>query len=330
MAKLIEKTTVQLVSALEDHLYLLSRTLRDLAEGDAGHMRQLATQLRALICKSSGLPGLLWRMCEELNVDDSVQIRSAEGINIEHPLTQGLQFAFVSTRADGSGPADVPLAPISLKHYIQGHEAFFIDGESISHEHLINRLANETGTAHEADGISRSIAKLNSFSVGDIQAYFAVVNEDAVLTLEVGERIVEKATEQGFLRRRPVARHVSGSKIELTKFSFKPDVPVISLNDAKGTIFFELEVPNLPSSKRLEHGVLFPTFTQGRAIVNTLITRRRKLQVSTTGLPLPYFSFECPLPEPLSNKLMIGISWNEDSVKAYVNGNQVAGPRAAA
>lgn len=74
MAKLVPKSSDQILSALEDHLYLLQRTLADLAAGDTAHLRQLAAQLRALVCTSSGMPGLLWRLRDELNVNDGVTL----------------------------------------------------------------------------------------------------------------------------------------------------------------------------------------------------------------------------------------------------------------
>jgi hypothetical protein len=327
MAKYVEKTRVQLISALEDHLYLLSRTLKDLGEGDGGQMRQLSTQLRGLIGASSGVTGLLWRLCDELGVDDTVEIRALGGIESNAPITKGLRYAFLATSSDGSTPLDIPPVPTSLRRHIQEAEAFFVDGESISHEYLIGRLANETGTAHELDRVSKSMAKLNSLLIGDIQAYFHVINYDAVLTLEVGERIIQKAVGQGYVRRRPISSYAPNSKIEFTEFEFKPDVPVLPLNGAQGSIVLGLEVPKLPNSKRLEAEILFPVFTQGTVQVDARITRRRKLQVLTTGLPLPYFGFDASLPEKPSGKLMIGISWSNDFVKAYVNGVQVAGPR---
>lgn len=204
MAKLVPKSSDQLLSALEDHLYLLQRTLGDLASGDAAHLRQLAAQLRALVCTSSGMPGLLWRLRDEININDGVSIRYPGKIDANNPITRGMLFGAAPVRADGSGSSAIPQETWSLHEHIHVHEAAFVDGLSITHEHLISRLANETGVAHEAHGVSKEIAKLNSVRFGDVQSYFSVLEEDARLVLEVGERIISAAISQGYsIRRAP-------------------------------------------------------------------------------------------------------------------------------
>jgi hypothetical protein len=56
---------------LESELYLVRRDLEGLAQ-DSAPFKSLATQLRALVCLSSGTEGLLWRLADELKVPDHV------------------------------------------------------------------------------------------------------------------------------------------------------------------------------------------------------------------------------------------------------------------
>lgn len=325
MAKLVPKSSDQLLSALEDHLYLLQRTLADLAKGDAAHLRQLAAQLRALVCTSSGMPGLLWRLRDELNADDGVSIRYPGRIDTSNPITRGMLFGGAPVRADGSGPSAIPLERWSLHDHIHVHEAAFVDGFSITHEHLISRLANETGIAHEAHGVSREIAKLNSVRVGDVQPYFSVLDEDARLVLEVGERIVSAAISQGYRRRRSPSSAKETPSVQQTRFNTPFDVPTQFANLEEGTVLVALQVPERAKAEGRIDPVRFPAFTQGHIQVNVELTRRRRVRVQTCGLPLPYFGFEFPLPELKDDTLAIVIAWKGLRAKAFAAGVQVAG-----
>lgn len=326
MAKLIEKSKEQLLSALEDHLYLVSRTLADLASGDAAYMRQLVAQLRALVCKSSGLPGLLWRLSDEFAIDDTVFIRYPGKVDLSNPITKGLYFVSASVRADGIGPAAIPIRKISFREYIQQHEALFIDGESISHEYLISRLANETGVAHEADGVSRSIAKLNAMLVGDVQSYFSVVDSDARLTLEIGERVIQTASLHGYKRQRSTSVQPPETDLQNTRFQFTPDVPVIPAQAKEGSILVVLDLSNVPKAGKLEKEIFFPSSTHGVISISAKVTRRRRVRVSTFGLALRDFGFEFSLPESLPDSLAICIVWKGIYIKGFAGGMQVAGP----
>lgn len=325
MAKLLPKSPDQMLSALEDHLYLLQRTLADLASGDAAHLRQLSAQLRTLVCTSSGMPGLLWRLRDELNVNDSVSIRYPGKIDTNNPVTRGMLFGAAPVRADGSGLSAISPETWSLHEHIHLHEAAFVDGFSITHEHLISRLANETGVAHEAQGVSKEIAKLNSVRFGDVQPYFSVLDEDARLVLEVGERITSAATSQGYCRRRPPSLAIDIPSIEQTRFSTHLDVPTDFKKLDEGTVLVALQVPESAKVEGRIEPVRYPPFTQGHVRVNVEIDRKRRVRVQTIGLPLPYFGFEFSLPELKDDTLAIVISWKGLSTKAFAAGVQVAG-----
>ena len=326
MAKLVPKSSDQMLSALEDHLYLLRRTLADLATGDAAHLRQLAAQLRALVCTSRGMPGLLWRLRDELNVNDGVSIRYPGKIDTNNPITRGMLFGAAPVRADGSGPSAISPEAWSLHEHIHVHEAAFVDGFSITHEHLISRLANETGTAHEAHGVSKEIAKLNSVRFGDVQPYFSMLDEDARLALQVGERIISAATNQGYSRRRPPALANDIPSIQQTRFNTQLDVPTHFAKLDEGTVLVALHVPGSGKVEDRFEPVRFPPFTQGHVRVEIELTRKRRVRVRTSGLPLPYFGFEFPLPELEDDTLAIVIAWRGLKTKAFAAGTQVAGP----
>ena len=326
MAKLVPKSSDQMLSALEDHLYLLQRTLSDLASGEAAHLRQLAAQLRALVCTSSGMPGLLWRLRDEINVSDGVIIRYPGKIDTSNPITRGMLSGVAHVRADGSGPSAIPQQTWSLYEHLHLHEAAFVDGFSITHEHLISRLANETGVAHEAHGVSKEIAKLNSVRIGDVQPYFSILDEDARLVLEVGARILSSALSQGYRRRRAPSLARDIPSIQQTRFRTQLDLPTHFTKLDEGTVLVALHVPECAKIEGRIDPVRFPPFTQGHVQVNVELTRRRRVRVQTCGLPLPYFGFEFPLPALKDDTLAIVIAWKGLKAKAFAAGIQVAGP----
>jgi hypothetical protein len=325
MAKLIPKSRLQLVNALEHDLYLLSRTLGDLSLGDAAFLRLLAGQLRSLICTTSGLTGLLWRVCDEFDVSDTVQIRYAGKVDKSNPLARGMYYCSAIFSTGGNGPDAVPLANHSLKEHIREHEAAYIDGVSLSHEDLITELGSRMGVGHEAPGVSRELAKLNSVLIGNVQPYFHILEADALLTLEVGERAIQSAIAQKYVRQRPPSNLTSSQSLTSTRFVSTLDVPSTPMSSNEGTILFVLQLSGIPVERRFEQPVRFPPFTQGPVTVWAEVSRRRRVSVFSSGLPLPNFGFDFPLPDPLPESLAIVIAWDGMRVKGYAAGKQVAG-----
>ena len=326
LAKLVPKTLQQQVSALEDHLFLLARTLTDMAEGESAHLKQLAAQLRALICTSSGMPGLLWRLRDEVGADDGVPIRYPGKVDTANPLTRGLIFLGAPVQADGSGPEAIPQDTWSFHQHIHEHEALFVDGVGITHEYLISRLANETGVAHEAHGVSKDIAKLNSVLLGDVQSYFQVLDADARLTLIVGDRVVRGAEARGYIRRRLASLPETIPKFESARFASRPDVPAHSMHGREGTILMVLQLPKHKKEDTPSFPICFPSMSQGPVTVRAEMSRRGKIQVSSQGLPFPHFGFDFYLDDPAADSIVIAITWSGLKTKGFAADRQVAGP----
>jgi len=325
LSKLVPKTLEQQLRALEDHLFLLAGTLRELASGESAHFKQLAAQLRALVCTSSGMPGLLWRLKDEVGADDSVLIRYPGKVDTGNPLTVGLTFFGATVKADGTGPAAIPQAIWSLRSHIHEHEALFVDGMSITHEHLISRLANETGVAHEAHGVSREIAKLNSVLLGDVQPYFQVLDEDARLTLQVGDRVLDAAETRGYTRRRASSLSEGIPSLASTRFTARLEVPSLSQTLMEGTILIVLQLPKVGSAEPQSFPVRFPPMSQGNLTIWSEMSRRGRLRVSSQGLPLPNFGFDFYPTDPTADSIAIAVTWKGMNVKGYAGGVQVAG-----
>src|SRR5258708_28138571 len=91
----VPKTTKSQVQALDEHLYLLRDHLHRLVEEGPVHLKAISAELRVLICKSSGTEGLLWRLMDELQVSDALDLHVAGNVDRDHPLAHGLAFAIV-------------------------------------------------------------------------------------------------------------------------------------------------------------------------------------------------------------------------------------------
>lgn len=325
VAKLVPKTPDQLLSALEDHLFLLAQSVVGLSTGDAAYLRELAGKLRALTCYSKGLDGLLWRVCDEVGADETVRLRYPGKVGTKKPLTQKLAFIFVTVAPDGSGDERVPLQPWPLREHIKTHEALWVDGASITHEALISAIANESGIAHEADGVSKHMAKANDFLFGDVQPYFSILDSDARLALEVGERVILAAVSGGYVRCRAPTVSPPQASLHSMRFSTQLNVPKWGRGPGEeGSVFFLLD------TKRADGWALpfrYPPMEMSGVVLTTGVTRKGRLAISATGLRLPYFGCQCALPASNGTPISIAITWKKTDVRLYVAGEQVSGIR---
>lgn len=197
----------ELLEALDHHQYLLREALYGLRE-DPAHLKTLATELRTLVCLSSGTEGLLWRVADELGVSDVVELQVAESVNRDHPLVRGMAIWQLPMQRPGEGPPGLPTEPHQLRDVIKNCEAIYIAQISdrvFTHELLIGAIAGQMGGAHEAEGLDYSLVKLNNFLINHQQLYVKVLALDSELTLQIGERVLDYTERhKGFRRaRRP-------------------------------------------------------------------------------------------------------------------------------
>jgi hypothetical protein len=203
----IPRTVDELLTAFDHHQYLLRDALYSLRD-DLAHAKTLATELRTLVCLSSGTEGLLWRLADELKVSDEVELQVAESVNRNHPLNQGLDIWQIPMHRPGEGPPGPPIEQVRLRDVIKKCEAIYVaqmPDKVFTHELLIGAIAGQMGVAHEAEGLDPTLVKLNNFLVNQRQLYIKVLAFDAELTLQIGERVLDHAEQvRSFCRaRRP-------------------------------------------------------------------------------------------------------------------------------
>ena len=206
----IPKDLQRQVGELEDHLHFLRLDLARLS-GDAAYIKRVATELRVLICKASGTDGLLWRLVNALRVDDGVLVHVPGNIDPDHPLARGLSIC--------SAPIQRPTPELerhrrseihSLRQLIQEAEAIWVLGmKSYTYERLIRAIAEQAGSAHEDPGIEPGLSAAESLLINGAGVYVPAIAMAALLTLEVGERVIAGAVAAGRYRRRRFAEPLS-------------------------------------------------------------------------------------------------------------------------
>jgi len=196
----IPKTIEQKLSDLDAHLFLLRENWHGLKE-NASYLKTVSAELRTLVCISGPTEGLLWRLLDELGVDDTIFLHVPGKLKRDHPLAKGLRFAVVPIHRGGKGDPQLPPRHHSLKYVIKKCEALIVSGNPLTHEYLIKAIAQQMGTAHEDDGLEPALVYLKSIFINGSEPFVPVLATDAELTLEIGERILEHAEKNiGFKR----------------------------------------------------------------------------------------------------------------------------------
>ncbi|MCP4990270.1 MAG: hypothetical protein GY928_30800 [Colwellia sp.] len=200
------KSISQKLNNLDDHQFLLRRSLHDLPKEPA-NLKILATELRTLVCCSSGVDGLLWRLCDELSVSDQIELFSPLSIKRDHPLSKGLQFdIYPAKRPDQlSGLPNAKAELLSLRKLFEQYEAVYlptIKEKILTHETLIKAVAQQIGSAHEDEGIDPDLDRLSCVLLNGQSAYFQILKQDAEFSLQIGERVLDAAEAKGLYQRK--------------------------------------------------------------------------------------------------------------------------------
>lgn len=318
----VPKTLAQKVGDLEDHVFLVDQALRGLESGTIAYLRALAAELRVLLCLSSGTEGLLWRLIDELNVGDEIELHQIGNVDPGHPLSRGLRFAFIPLCTPGKGDVRLPVSTYSFRDVIKGHEAVFVAGRGVTHEQLIKWLAQQMGSAHEDDEVNRTLAELSAILIEDVQPFFQILHSDAALALTVAERVLSKAVDQLAYKRvhAPTALAEVAAlphRLSIAGRMAVPSAAPVSLEE--GTVAF-LVGDETGRWADEEVGCRFPPFEAGG--LRFLVTKHPNGFVELRGSGLLETDFVCctPMPTLMANRLMVAVTWNLPEIKIYFNG----------
>jgi hypothetical protein len=304
----------------------MKESMSKLAAGDDAYIKSLATELRVLVCLASGTEGLLWRICEELQVHDEVYVHLAENLDRDHPLAQNLQFLFVPVKRAGTGDPRLVPDHYSLRTIIKECGALVVSGVEYTHENLIRKVAEQMGSAHEDEGVEPHIIELSETILLNQPALIHVFISDAELVLEVGERILSNAAEKGeFIRQNRPATLVSNNPAECNRREhindFETTMPALP---PEGTVMF-LVNHHHPDWRTNLNTYDFGSFSNGGLITKAKKHPDMSMEISIDGLANSSISIRKLIPNTNQPGVMIGFTWNGNEVVFYLCGEQVAG-----
>jgi hypothetical protein len=202
----IVKPLEQRLRDLDDHLYLLTVALDGLRH-DRAFVKSIAAELRVLVCLSSHREGLLWRLTDELGVSDVMKLKWFSGLNRSHPFFQGLLFIVLPVDRPDKGHPKAEAVDVALRYIIQTCTAVCVSGQVLTHDYLIKAVAQQMGSAHEADEVEPALMNLSQIFANGIEPYVEILAKDADLVLEVGERVIGHAVaNHGYRKKVRVGR----------------------------------------------------------------------------------------------------------------------------
>lgn len=318
----IQKTISKKLSDLDDHLFLLHEALSKLASGQTAFFKSLAAELRVLVCISSGTEGLLWRLVEEFQIPDPVHVHLAGNLKRDHPLAMGLTYAFAPVLRAGLGDPRLPPALYSLKRIIKNCEALYISGKGITHECLIKDIAQQMGTAHEDEGIAPYLVELSEILSSNQQPFVQVLTSDALLVLEVGDRVLKYAqVTQNYPRKYTL---VPPQDFKAAPVQGSNDFEYNSNNQLpkEGTLFFLIDHPQ--SDWRIDNNkYIFGALQKGHLKVIPTKYEDGSLEIIIDGLTIDPVLARRPIPRSIQPGVSIAITWKGPEVSIYFNGQNV-------
>ncbi|UCV07754.1 hypothetical protein [Dechloromonas denitrificans] len=322
----IPKQLEHKLAELDDTLSFVAGSLESILGGDAGHLRRLAGELRNLICESSQLEGLLWRLMQDVvhGAHDAVDLHKIGNVDRTNPLSQELSVCFAPLFMPGHGSPQRQVLQYSLRKLIKSHEAVYINGCGITHEQLISRFANQMGVPHAAEDIGVNLAALNAIKIGGKSPLEKVLFFDGVLTLIVGERLLTTAAEQlGYIRHRASNQARIDSILQKAPVVTTPlIVPGIPQNNNRdeGAMVFQFVIP-----KGFQAGDLasFDAFRSGSQSVVVRLERDGSLSFQATNLFCDFYSFSGLKPDLAGGYVNFVLSWNIPDITIGVNGAEL-------
>ena len=210
----IPKTLEEKLKDLDSHLFLLREDRKGLSES-RDNLKDMSAELRTLICYSSKTEGLLWRLVDELKVDDEIFLHVPGRLKKNHPLVQVLQFYKISIQRGGKGHPQLAPKNHSLKHVVKNCESVFAGGHPLTYEYLIKAISQQMGTSHEDDGLEPALVELKSIFINGVEPFIPVLLTVTDFTLEVGERVLDSAEQKIGFRRDPHKHDYGNTSIVL-------------------------------------------------------------------------------------------------------------------
>jgi len=322
MAKLISKTLHQELNALEDHAEIVRDALLSLRRGSGGRIRLIATELRNLVCYSSGVDGLAWRLLRRFGVSDEVELFGPQNTGSSNvPASGQLVFDYQPILISQPQGFAATSYSRSLEILIKQDQAVSVRGQSITYERLIKSIAEQMGTGHEPPGIERQLADINSILMDNEHVYFPIFQALGYLTLHVVERILQAAARSDQYRRlqaNPIDLPLADCGTESLQHQLP--APARELHSDTGGFAFVVGLPTDQRWRERGQRVRFPPVQSGGVRVQAWKTRRDRFVVRIDGLLVPNFECNRPVPPLPGENFLLAVSWNRLDIQVFVNG----------
>ncbi|WNB75302.1 YecA family protein [Methylomonas koyamae] len=319
-----KKTLERRLKDLDFHLYSLKESLSKIASGDDEYLKVLAGELRVLVCYSSGTEGLLWRIIDEQQNHDAINVHLAGNLNIDLPVLEDLQAHFKNlVRAEYFCP-ELAHGYYSLKDIIKNHDAAVVSGKGYTHQDLILDVAQQMGIGHEDDGIEPHLIELSETHVANQSVLFNVLMRDADLVLEVGERVIARAVqEQNFNRKK---RPEIKLPRDLDKFIPKANIGEfeypIPVQAPEGTMLFSLVHAHSDWMTNSD-GYQFGPYRSGSLSVRAVKHPDTSLEMIVDGLSESIISTRQLIPNTNQPILVVCLRWNRKYVEFFLGDQRV-------
>jgi hypothetical protein len=214
----VSKPMQERIADCETHLFFLHEAL-NLFQQQYDRYKQIAAELRVLVCKTRQNKPLLLDLMDELGFTYDVHPPGPPGpLTIPIPLvgwrddpdfqahTQEVQQAADDEQKLATIQKNITRKPMPLRDYTDKALAIFIRPFDYSYRDLILSVAQQCGSSHEDKAIDEPIAQMRSLVIDGIESHIAPLIDYARRVVDAGANFILYSVEKGLYRARYFAK----------------------------------------------------------------------------------------------------------------------------
>ena len=211
----------------------------------------------------------------------------------------------------------------SLKGIIKKCDALYISGRGYTHEQLIKAVAQQMGLGHEDEGAESHLVELDEILVNNQSPLTQVLVSDAGYVLEVGDRVINLASERLDFHRKSRPRYVIETEPDKETHSEKNHfMKKATTLPSEGTVAFFVNHPH-QDWRTNSNGYTFNRFTYGPLSVETRKHPDGTIELTISGITEQPLNIRRAIPAFDQPGVRVVVTWNASEIVAYFNGRQV-------
>jgi hypothetical protein len=218
----LRRSTQERIAACESHLFFLHEAAK-LFPQQYDRYKQIAAELRVLVCKTRHNEPLLLNLMDELGFFYEIHPPGSPFDKMPIPLVgwrddpdhQALTGEFQKAGDDEQKLA-VALEKqarlrksMPLREYTEKALAIFIRPFDFNYRDLILSVAQQCGSSHEDEDIDEPMAQMRSIVIGGIESHIAPLIEYAGYVVDAGAKFVLFSVEKDLYQARYFAKKTS-------------------------------------------------------------------------------------------------------------------------